>query len=744
MVCCIRKLNAKSKIRKLQNKAEYRSFKNYDKEAFLSDLRTIDWERATSTSRGDPNKMASNFYDLFCSVLDVHAPIKKRKRVWVRAPTPWITPSVKQLMRERDRVKGQAERDHTLWPEYKRLRNKVTSELRKSVEAYFRDMVDENCNDPKGMWKVVNKVLNKDHDSLSPLSVTYEGQSIDKSGEIAEAFNNHFVTIGPKLAEKIECEESDDPLKYIDNKGSSADAPRFAFQKVTPDSIKREIHRLKSAKSAGHDKIPVRLVKDAADVLCTPLASIFNVSFEKGIFPNIWKIAKVSPIFKSGQKTDLCNYRPISVLSVFSKLLERIVHDQVISFMKVNAHFTKSQHAFQKLHSTLTSLINVTDSWFSNVNRHEVNASVFLDLKKAFDTVDHDILLAKLSAYGVDGVPYHWFRSYLTDRQQYCHINGHRSSQKHVQCGIPQGSCLGPLLFILYVNDFERCLENCTPNMYADDTSVTCFAEDMEELCNDLQNELINISDWMRQNKMSLNTKKSEFMIIGHKRQLTRIQNPIRLDISGEELKRVHEVKYLGVSVDESLSWTAQYKKLKSKLKSGLSSIRKLKNILPQTKLDQVYRALLESHLRYCNEIWGSLSNTKLDHLQRLQNRARTLIESSRLKDGWRCTRLSVSSLIQYDRAIMIYKITNDLCPDSLKGRFSTRSQLSNYRLRNSLDIDVPRQNLEFSKRSFYYSAAKVWNEIPPNIRQSPTIYTFKKKLKDFLLNRQRFPKHDP
>ena len=142
--------------------------------------------------------------------------------------------------------------------------------------------------------------------------------------------------------------------------------------------------------------------------------------------------------------------------------------------------------------------------------------------------------------------------------------------------------------------------------------------------------------------------------------------------------------------------------------------------------------------------MWGSFSNIKLDHLQRLQNRARTLIESSRLKDGWRCAWLSVSSLIEYDRAIMIYKITNDLCPDSLKGRFSTTSQLSNYRLRNSLDIDMPRQNLEFSKRSYYYSATKVWNEIPPNIRQSPTIYTFKKKLKDFLLNRQRFPKHDP
>ena len=143
----------------------------------------------------------------------------------------------------------------------------------------------------------------------------------------------------------------------------------------------------------------------------------------------------------------------------------------------------KSHHAIQKLHSTLTSLINVTDSWFSHVDRHKVNVSVFLDLKKAFDTVDHDIRLAKLSAYGLVGVPHHWFYTYLAERQQYCHVSGHSSSRKYFQCGIPQGSCLGPLLFILNVNDFEQCLENFTPNMYADDTSVTCFAEIMKELC---------------------------------------------------------------------------------------------------------------------------------------------------------------------------------------------------------------------------------------------------------------------
>ena len=169
--------------------------------------------------------------------------------------------------------------------------------------------------------------------------------------------------------------------------------------------------------------------------------------------------------------------------------------------------------------------------------------------------------------------------------------------------------------------------------------------------------------------------------------------------------------------------------------RSSRSSIRKLKDILPQSKLEQVYRALVESHLRYGNELWGSLSDTKLNHLQRLQDRARTLIESSNVKDGWRCNWLSVSNLIKYDKAVMAYKIMNNLCPNSLQGKFTMRSQISAYVTRNCRDIDIPKRNLEFSKKSFLYSGAKLWNDIPLDIRNSPTVLTFKKKLKDYLLH---------
>ena len=224
----------------------------------------------------------------------------------------------------------------------------------------------------------------------------YEGQLVEKEQEIEEAFNNHFTTIGTKLAAKIETKESDDPLKYIIDEGPST-APPFEFHPVDPSTIENEIKKLKCSKSARYDKVSVKLVNDAAGILCKPLAAIFNFLFEMSVFPDIWKIARVTSIFKSGSKNDMGNYRPISVLSVFSRLLEQPGHDQVSNYLKVHKKFSKCQHAFLKMHSTLTSLLNVTDAWFSNIDKRKINISVFLDLKKAFDTVDHEILISKLT-----------------------------------------------------------------------------------------------------------------------------------------------------------------------------------------------------------------------------------------------------------------------------------------------------------------------------------------------------------
>ena len=220
--------------------------------------------------------------------------------------------------------------------------------------------------------------------------------------------------------------------------------PPFVFQRIDENHVKREINRLKCSKSPGHDQIPVKVLSYAVEILSKPLATIFNSSIEVGIFPDIWKLAMVSPIFKTGQKSNLCNYRPISVLSGLSKLFEKIMHDQVSALMKDRGIFSHCQHGFTQLHSTVTSLLNVTELWFSDIDRKKVNTSVFLDLKKAFDTVNHDLLLAKLAVYGIVGGSHQWFSSYLIGREQYSQIGGQRSSRKVVKHGIPQGNAKAP------------------------------------------------------------------------------------------------------------------------------------------------------------------------------------------------------------------------------------------------------------------------------------------------------------
>ena len=235
--------------------------KSYNREAFLLDLQSIDWEMTISTACDDPNIMANQFCELFHSILDVHAPLKIRKNTLRHAPSPWITPCIRNMIQERDRTKKRAEKDRSLWPQYKRLKNWVTSELRRAVENYFSNLIEENSNSPKEMWKTINKVLNRCQCSTTPRFVIYEGQLFEKRKGIAGAFYNHFTTIGPKLAGKIATKEPDYLLKYLADEDAST-TPNFEFQAITSDHIEIEIKRLKCNKSAGFDKISVQFAKD--------------------------------------------------------------------------------------------------------------------------------------------------------------------------------------------------------------------------------------------------------------------------------------------------------------------------------------------------------------------------------------------------------------------------------------------------------------------------------------------------
>ena len=295
-------------------------------------------------------------------------------------------------------------------------------------------------------------------------------------------------------------------------------------------------------------------LQDSADLIAESLCTIFNHSIVSGIFPDEWKLSKVIPLFKQGNRSDLNNYRPFSVIPVVAKVFERIIYDQLYNYLTIHKLISRHQSGFRPLHSTVTALLEATDSWAYNIDQGNVNAVVFLDLKKAFDTVDHDILLSKLARYGVIGTSYNWFRSYLDCRKQRCFINGSLSGDHFLTCGIPQGTILGPLLFLIYIDDLPYCLLNSEPRMYADDTHITFASNNTQSINTVLNEDLARVEKWLTANKLTLNASKTEFMLIGSRQRLSTFHNPPSLIIDGAPITQVTSTNSLGVHIDQTLS----------------------------------------------------------------------------------------------------------------------------------------------------------------------------------------------
>ena len=288
-----------------------------------------------------------------------------------------------------------------------------------------------------------------------------------------------------------------------------------------------------------------------------------------------------------------------------------------------------SQHGFRRNHSTVTVMLEIANKWFHNIDIGQLNGVVFLDLKKAFDTVDHEILLHKLHLYGIKGIALNWFRSYLSNGKQHCQANDHLSQPLEIVCGIPQGSILGPLLFLIYVNDLPNCLKYTSCNMFADDTQIYTSSSNIDSIANTLNEDLANVSDWMRANKLSLNASKTEYMVIGsHKRRhQTRGGPPITL--GDNKIKRVKVTKSLGLMIDETLTWDEQVTLIRKKVNKGLNVMRRLRDFFDIKILTTVYQTLVQPYFDHFSQVWGGFGTTLCDKLQRLQNRAVRIITKS-------------------------------------------------------------------------------------------------------------------
>ena len=363
---------------------------------------------------------------------------------------------------------------------------------------YFSERLVQAKGNMKESWKTIKQVINKRSKSTNIDLLKDSGREIVDKQEISNTMNAYFCSVGKDLASKIE----DVPNPMLTGEyNHNPDNRRFNFRPIVVQDIRDAMSKIKTSKSLGSDNISSYFLKLATPYIENSLVFMFNTSLETSQFPDSWKNARITPIFKDGDRAEKSNYRPISVLPVISRLFEKLLFNQLHQYLVKYSLIHPGQSGFLKLHSTLTCLLKNTDDWYSGLDTGQMVGTVFIDLKKAFDTVDHDLLCKKLEHYGVLQRELSWFQSYLSSRKQYCRVGGVDSETGEVEVGVPQGSCLGPLLFLIYINDLPSAVQSSTVSMYADDTSLCLKSKDISQLNEAINVDLERLDSWLKGNK---------------------------------------------------------------------------------------------------------------------------------------------------------------------------------------------------------------------------------------------------
>jgi len=706
----------------------YRSMKKFNEKDFIESIKSKSWNIVYQYT--DVNSALSVWTNLFNDACDSNAPIKDK--LVKGAPLPeWINEDFIQLSHQRDHYfkKAHKTNDPDDWKNAKMYRNKVNNMNKYLKKNYCCQAINENVNDSKKLWSTIKKLIPKNKSSIHSVKCDNGNTTSDK--ETADKFNDFFTSIGTQLASKFKTKTSKSKTNddTLNNNNINHINKQFDFDYVTPEFVFDEICKMHNSKSPGFGNMNVKLLKLAAPIICHSLAYICNISLQTSVFPKSWKQAKVTPIHKEGDKSDVSNYRPISVLPVVSKIIERAVHNQLYSFLTENNILNPCQSGFRSGHSTTTTLLDVSDCILNNMNQGKITGALFLDLKKAFDTVNHSLLIEKLQSYGISGNQLKWFISYLSDRTQSVNVNSTVSDCKLIDIGIPQGSILGPLLFILYVNSLPDSVD-CKCIMYADDTTLLFSASDPLTLQQEMNDNMARIAQWFEINQLTLNIKKTKFMIFGTNHSL-KDYNDIDLMYGNDKIERVDKFKYLGVIFDPILSWSEHIDYISSIISKRIGVIRRVKFYLPPHTLKMLANALVFPHFDYCSAVW---SNCNLDHsksLQILQNKLARVLLSADIKT-------SVNTLMQtldwnklharwvHQLLIIVLKCLQNHAPTYLSSQFNFTSSVHSHNTRSQVSntLVVPLWNKKPGRRTFLYRGSLLWNMLPSHVRTNCDSFT--------------------
>jgi len=675
------------------------------------------------------HQLTQNVLNKFQELYNNSCPIRSKCYTLNRKLKPWINKELITCVNYKHFLFRQYKRGLTSFEHYNTYKNFVTRLTRKVRSAYFHNKFKENMGNPRQTWKTLKSLSSKQNKRDTPNEIKVDGNSINEPKIIAESFNTYFSMVGTNIDDQIPVSQNN-PLEFMNPPNQNS----FFSEPVTSNEVALVIKNLKN-KACDLQSVPIFIYKRFSEIISPLIAKLYNLSISGGVFPDCLKVAKIVPVFKAGDPQLMNNYRPISILQTMSKIFEKLMYNKLQIFIVNNKLLSLNQFGFRKNSNTADAILQFLDAVHHSQNDKKVLMAIFIDFAKAFDTVNYEILLKKLFHLGFRGVVQDWFKSYLNNRNQYVIIEGEESQVSAVSMGVPQGSILGPLLFLIYINDMQNCMKILNLVHFADDTTAYHSNSNVNTLVNEVNSELLRLNNWLKCNRLSLNVNKTFYMLFTDRRNL----NVMDVCIEDRVIQETSVSKFLGIQIDNKLSFCQHFENVCKSISKSVGMLRRLSYSLPYKTKISIYYALIYAKINYGVVAYGTGNKTNRKILERLLIRAHRLVNCQSQFNGNSHKFLTFDSIFSYFTTIKLFKSLRLEQHQHFANCYRDLTPVHDYGTRffNSAKLTPPQFSKSKCQKSFIYSSIKIWNSLPEFLRNCETLEIFKKHLKDYLLSQQ-------
>lgn len=704
-----------------------RDFSRFNETHFQFEL----MDKPCNNNTEDINIISENLVTNIQEALDKHAPLKDVSMPITFGNKKWWTCEIDAEIKERDKLFRKATITQNIedWTVFRQKRNKVVEIIRKSKQKYYQEKIDAVKNDSKKMWSTLKEITTQ-----RPSSTTYDGIKFNNNlvcdnNLICENFNEYFIDSINSITKNLNCNNTTQ-MEVI----SAIPKTKHSLKEFKPIDFMelKQIVKEMQNKNSSVDGINTSILKLSFQAIGHHFLHVINTSIQTGKFPEGWKTSTIIPIEKK-TNSNLCeDFRPINMMPTYEKLLEVIVNQQLVNYIEGNNILTCFQAGFRAKNSCESALQTVLANWKDSLKDNMIIGALFLDLRRAFETIDRQMLLLKMERYGIQGKALKWINSYLFGRSQKTKFNNSQSSLLDTKFGVPQGTVMGPNFFVIYINDITQHIKNCNIQLFADDTLIYFVGNNIQEIVQKINEDMKNLASWLSKNNLCLNVGKTKFMVIKNIGNKLDIKQHPGICIDGEKIEQVKEFKYLGIIIDEHLTFSKHAEYVTSKIARKVNVLGRMRKTLSQWSKTTLYKTLIMPHFNYCPTILLLLNESEIETMQKRQNQAlRIILDTSRYANIKSMLNtigiLSVRQSIYLNTLIFIFKMIHGLLPRHLLENCVSVRTIHNYETRNADNFYIRTVPRTSDQKNLFHKGLKLYNELPNNVKDCQNLQQFRK-----------------